>query len=555
VEDEVLDSMITISGSGLTISDIAQVAGGASVRITDDVATLDRIRASCDYIARAIANNQPIYGVTTLFGGMADRSIPKEMASELQKIAIWSHKTTTGERLPAADVRAAMLLRTNSLVRGISGVRLEILRRFETFLNADATPHVYELGSIGASGDLVPLAYIAGSLLGVHSQYKVDLKGEALDSHSVLARLGLEPIALGPKEGLALVNGTSVSTGIAANCVHRARFLLALTMAAHALYVQALQGTSQSFHPFIHEHKPHPGQIWAARQMLKLLDGSRLILDESRGDRGGRRGHLIQDRYSLRCLPQYVGPIVDGLATIARQIEVEANSATDNPLIDVAGGTVFHCGNFLSQYVSVAMDQLRYYVGLLAKHIDVQIALLVSPEFSNGLAPSLVGNLDREINVGFKSLQLVGNSIMPLLTFYGGSIADRYPTHAEQFNQNINSQSMNSANLARRSLDLFEHYLTNALMFGVQAVDLRAFAVAGTYDARRCLSPATGWIYEAVRAAAGVAPSDQRPFIWDDSDQFFEPYVVRILQDIRTRGGIAAALADLVSGVSQHTVN
>src|SRR3990172_7634507 len=128
--NEVLDSMVTISGSGLTISDIAQVAGGAGVRITDDEAVLDRIRASCDYIARAVANNQPIYGVTTLFGGMADRVIPKEMASELQRNAIWSHKTTTGERLPAADVRAAMLLRANSLVRGISGVRLEILRRF-----------------------------------------------------------------------------------------------------------------------------------------------------------------------------------------------------------------------------------------------------------------------------------------------------------------------------------------------------------------------------------------------------------------------------------------
>jgi len=201
------------------------------------------------------------------------------------------------------------------------------------------------------------------------------------------------------------------------------------------------------------------------------------------------------------------------------------------------------------------MDQLRYYVGLLAKHIDVQIALLVSPEFNYGLAPSLVGNLDREINIGFKVLQIASNSIMPLLTFYGNSIADRYPTHAEQFNQNINSQSMGSANLARRSLDLFEHYLANALMFGVQAVDLRAHGVAGTYDARRCLSPATAQIYEAVRRAAGVAPSDQRPFVRDDRDQFLEPCVVRILEDIRNRGEIAAALADLVSSVSRHIAN
>src|SRR5262249_49449544 len=156
------------------------------------------------------------------------------------------------------------------------------------------------------------------------------------------------------------------------------------------------------------------------------------------------------------------GPIVDGLGTIARQIEVEANAATDNPLIDVDNEIIYHCGNFLAQYVGMAMDQLRYIVGLMAKHLDVQIALLVSPEFSQGLSPSLVGNPDRVVNMGFKSLQIVGNSIMPLLSFYGNSIADRFPTHAEQFNQNINSQAMGSANLARRSLGLFQHYLANA---------------------------------------------------------------------------------------------
>jgi phenylalanine ammonia-lyase len=318
--------------------------------------------------------------------------------------------------------------------------------------------------------------------------------------------------------------------------------LLGLTLATHALYVQALQGTDQSYHPFIHEHKPHPGQVWAAAEMSRLLKGSRLIHDESSGDRRHRQGRLIQDRYSLRCLPQYLGPIVDGIETIAKQIETEANSANDNPLIDAASGTIYHCGNFLAQYTGVAMDQLRYYVGLLAKHLDVQIALLMMPEFSNGLPPSLIGNPDHALNVGFKSLQVVNHSIMPLLTYYGASLVDHYPTHAEQFNQNINSQAMGSANLARRSLDLFEHYLANALLFAVQAVELRTRAEEGHYDARRCLSAPTARLYEAVRAVIGGPVTGTRPLMWNDSELSLEPLVRALLSDIARSGRVLAAL-------------
>lgn len=528
--------MITLDGESLTLADIVKVARGEKVRLSEDAAVVGRINDSAAYIARAVAEGEPIYGVTTLFGGMADWSVPKEAAGELQRSIVWNLKAATGPRLCEEDVRAAMLLRANSLARGVSGLRLEILKRFEVFLNAGAAPHVHELGSIGASGDLVPLAYIAGTVLGLDPQYKVDLAGETLDAHTALERLGLAPIMPAAKEGLALVNGTSVSTGIAANCVHRAQRLLDLALVIHALYVQALQGTDQSFRPFVHTHKPHPGQVWPAGAMLGLLEGSRLVHDEHGGNRDHRRGTLIQDRYSLRCLPQYLGPIVDGLAMIARQIEVEANSASDNPLIDAANGDIYHGGNFLAQYTAVGMDQLRYYMGLLAKHVDTQIALLVSPEFNGGLPPSLVGNPERGLNVGFKSLQLVGNSIMPLIGFHGNSIADRYPTHAEQFNQNINSQSMNSAVLARRSLDLLEHYLGNALLFGVQAAALRTFKNEGHYDARAYLSPATARVYEAVYAVLDQTPSAERPLVWDDTDQFMDSYSAQMLADL-THGG------------------
>lgn len=540
---------IVIGGDGLTIADIGAVARGAKVRLSDDPEVLGRVARSRGHLRDAVARGEQIYGVTTLFGGMADRSLGPDQIEELQRVALWHHKSTTGPRLPVADVRAAMLLRANSLMKGVSGVRLEIVERFAAFLNAGAHPHVYQRGSIGASGDLVPLTYIAGPIIGLDPAFLVDLDGETLDSHAALARLGLAPLALEPKEGLALNNGTGASTGVAANALDRAMDLAALALGIHALYAQALCATDQSFAPFIHEVKPHPGQVWTAARIAELLAGSRAIRSEAAGRRGHRAGKLIQDRYSLRCLPQYLGPVLDGIAAAARQIETEANCANDNPLIDPDSGEIYHTGNFLAQYTGVAMDGLRYQIGLLAKHVDVQIALLMTPEFSGGLSPSLVGNAEGGVNVGLKSLQLGGNQMMPLLSFYGQSIVDRFPTHAEQFNQNINSQAMNSANLAREAVDVLEHYLSVALLIGLQAVELRAQLIGGGYDARNILSPATAALYEAARGAAAGPPDPARPLHWNDLDGFIQPKVEGILADIQARGAILAAITPVREGL------
>jgi phenylalanine ammonia-lyase len=287
--------------------------------------------------------------------------------------------------------------------------------------------------------------------------------------------------------------------------------------------------------------------------MLGLLTGSQLVRDELGEHQRQHRGHdLIQDRYSLRCLPQYLGPIVDGLAYISRQVEIEANSATDNPLVDDSVPITYHCGNFLGQYVGIAMDQLRYYLGLLAKHLDVQIALLVAPEFSNGLSPSLVGNAARRVNMGLKGLQLSGNSLMPLLLHQGNSLVDHFPTHAEQFNQNVNSQGFGSANLARGSIDIFQQYMAIALMFGVQAVDLRTHTVAGHYDARTCLSPATARLYEAVYKVIGQAPSSSRPYIWDDHQQALDEHIAAIVADLKGSRHIPQAVEQISQSLSKH---
>ena len=544
---EIDEKTVIIRGEGLTVDDVVRVARfGTKVSLTEEEPVLEKVQASFDFIMQAVDAEKPIYGVTTGFGGMADVLISKDETTELQNNMVWFLKTGAGKRLPNEDVRAGMLLRANSLMQGISGVRLDLIRRIEVFLNAGITPHVQELGSIGASGDLVPLASITGALIGSDTSFKVDFNGEELDAISALDRLGLPQMRLAPKEGLAMTNGTSVMAGIAANCVHDARHLVGLAMGVHALFAQGLGATNQSFHPFIHRHKAHPGQVWSAAQMLALLDGSQLIRDELGSNSTQNNQGLPQDRYSLRCHPQYMGPIIDGLAQIVEQIEVEINSATDNPLIDSDNQRYFNCGNFLGQYVGVAMDHLRYYIGLIAKHLDVQIALLVSPEFSNGLPASLVGKTSRTVNMGLKGLQITGNSIMPLLTFYGNSLVDRFPTHAEQFNQNINSQGFGSANLTRQSIELFQQYMAIALMFGVQAVDLKTYAASDHYDARACLSPATSKLYEAFHNVVERPPSKDRSYIWNDNEQPLDEHIRCVANDIASDGLIPQSINDVL---------
>lgn len=545
------EEIIYLRGSDLSIDEVVRVARyGARVVIPDDPEIRRRVDRSCEYIRQAVRENRKVYGVTSGFGGMADVMISPEEAIDLQNNAMWYHKTGAGRYLPIPEIRAAMLLRANSHLRGVSGIRFEIIQRIVTFLNARVTPRVREFGSIGASGDLVPLVAITGALVGTDSCFTVDFDGEQIDCLTALKRLNLPRLQLKPKEGLAMMNGTAFMTGIAANCMHDARILLALTLQIHALIIQALRGTNQSFHPFIHQHKPHPGQVWTAAHMLELLNNSQLSRDELKGMQEDRdEGELLQDRYSLRCIPQFLGPIVEGMSHIVTQLSTEINSANDNPLIDADSNLSFHGGNFLGQYVSVGMDHLRYYIGLLAKHIDVQIALLVAPEFNNGLPPSLVGNPGRKVNMGLKGLQLTGNSIMPLLTFLGNSLADRFPTHAEQFNQNINSQGFGSANLTRQSIETFQQYIAVALIFAVQAVDLRTYQLYGHYNASEVLSPKTRPLYEAMRRVVGRRPGRDRPYIWNDDEQPLEMHISRIVADIASDGVITQAVNETVESL------
>jgi phenylalanine ammonia-lyase len=534
--------VVELTGNTLTVNEVTRVAHDqAGVRLTESPAVRERVDQAVELIQRFVEAGRPIYGVTTGFGGMGHLPVDPADAVALQHGLLQFLRAGAGSPLAERDVRGAMLIRANSNLRGASGLRWEIIERFVAFLNEGITPIVLEHGSIGASGDLVPLAAIAGAIVGKDGA-RVVWRGREMTATKALREIGLEPIELLPKEGLALVNGTSVSAAIASNCVVEYETLVDGAIGFHALVHQALAGKQEAFDPFIHAEKPHRGQVDVAATMLAMLHGSHLarpleaIADHDNGS------ELIQDRYSLRCAAQFLGPIVEAANAARPRLEIEINSTSDNPLVDVDRQRICHGGNFLAQHVSTTLDALRAQLALLSKHVDVQIALLMAPEFSRGLPASLVGNPDRVTNMGLKGAQICGNSLMPLVTYHAAPLAQLFPTHAEQFNQNINSMAYGSAYLTRQQLKLATSHLAVALLCAVQAVELRTHLARGSYDARTALSPKTAVLYEAVKAALGSMIDQRRPTVYDDDDQDIAVCIERVTAELEVGGGVARAL-------------
>lgn len=518
---------IIISGEKLALTDLIEVAvKKTSVSLTDDILKIKKINKAIKYVSEAIESGTIIYGVNTNFGGISNISIDSEKTSELQKQLLYAMKVGIGDRIAPQDVRIAMLILANNLVKGSSAVRQEIIERIILFLNRNVIPHVFDCGSIGASGDLVPLSYIAGTLFGFNPNYKVDLDDKPLHINEAYKLLNCSIILPRGKETLALINNSAMMTAIAARCVYDARQYLNLVMHLHAVFFQAMEVDNSFLNEFVHQCKPHPGQLWAAKKMRELLLGSMFI----KQNKTSANAKMVQDRYSFRCLPQFMSPVVEGLDLIEKQIIIEVNSITDNPLIDVDAQEHFCGGNFLGQHVSVAMDQLRFYIGLLAKHLDVQIATLVSPEFNNGLNPSLIGNDKEKTNLGLKGLQILANSIMPVISYLGSPLADRFPTHAEQYNQNINSQGFMSAILCRQSLQLFQKYLAVSLIFAIQSIELRSFQKFGKYDPKKMLSPPSYKLYQFFYEALNIVKQNDRPYLWNNMDINLDDHIKKIVQ-------------------------
>lgn len=545
---EVESDALILKGQFLTLRELsAAVRLVRPVGISADPELALQLQKSVDLVARAVKDGQPVYGVTTGFGGMVDHAVPADQAKELQNNLLSFLAAGAGEPIAAEHVRGAILLRANVLLRGCSGVRLELIQRLIQFFNADALPVVRDLGSIGASGDLIPLAVIARAICGNSSHVKVQHAGQTRTGPEVLEALGLEPLELLPKEGLALVNGTSFSAAIAANAIREARSLMALSMATQAMLLRACLVNEQPFSEFVQQCKPHPGQVWSAKVMRHLLSGF---------ESNDRSSHApVQDRYSLRCFPQYMGPIAEGFARIQGVVETEMNGVSDNPLIDSENQTFCQSGNFLGQYAALAMDDLRRHIGLMAKHLDVQIAMLVSPQFNGGLSASLRGNNDRACNMGLKGLQICGNSIMPMLTWYANPLVEHFPTHAEQFNQNINGLSWGSANLAWQSVKLFRQYSAVSLIFAIQALDLRSHHLLGHWDGGCLLGDTVRPVYQKACQLLEREPSRDHPFLVDDSDRWLEQDIETLVHDISNEGALIQSVSSVLSSFDESFGN
>jgi len=367
---------ILLDGKSLTLPQLIAVAeGNRKVQICPNaVPAIEKSRA---YVDRLVEEDRVVYGITTGFGEFSKVAISKNESATLQKNLLTSHACGVGRHLPADAVRAAMLLRINALARGFSGIRLSTLQTMVEMLNRGLVPAVPEKGSLGASGDLVPLSHMFLPLIGLGEAY---INGELMHGKNAMAAIGIDPITLSSKEGLALINGTQVMTAIGAITVHRAINLLKLADVAAALTMEALNGITAAFTPKLHQLRPHTGQMNAAANMLRLLRDSQRTTapNEIR----------VQDAYSLRCIPQIHGASKDAVNYVLDKVLTEINSVTDNPLILADEEVAISCGNFHGQPMALAFDFLGIALAEVANVSERRIERLVNPALS-GLPPFL----------------------------------------------------------------------------------------------------------------------------------------------------------------------
>ena len=378
---------VSLTGTTLTIEDVERVAvGGAPVVLVDDA--VRRIDAARALIDRAVESETPTYGVNTGFGRFVDVAISREDTGRLQLNLLRSHACGVGEPFPTEVVRAAMLLRANALATGASGVRREVVDLLLALLGAGVHPVVPSRGSLGASGDLAPLAHLALPLVG---EGRAEHGGELLDGGEALARAGLEPLRLAAKEGLALINGTQFMAAIGALVLARADRLARIADIAAAQSVEAVRGSRTPFGPEIQALRPHPGQVASAANLYALGDSE---INESH-----RWCGRVQDAYSLRCSPQVHGAARDAIAYARSVVAIELNAATDNPLVFADRDEVLSNGNFHGEPVAIALDTLKIALAELAGISERRIERMVNPTMSEGLPPFLAE--EGGLNSGF----------------------------------------------------------------------------------------------------------------------------------------------------------
>ena len=497
-----MNGMVVLSPGRVGIRDLLDVLEGAPAML--DTACLPRVEQAAAIIAAAANGDAPVYGVNTGFGKLASKRIRPEDTATLQRNLILSHCCGVGEATPAPVVRLMMALKLASLGRGASGVRLVVIRQIEALLAQDIVPVVPVQGSVGASGDLAPLAHMTAVMIGEGEAF---VAGERMPGGAALARAGLAPLVLGPKEGLALINGTQFSTAWALHGAFQAHRLAATALITGALSVDAAMASTTPFRREIHALRGLPGQIAAGQALTGLLEGSTIRTAHLDGDL------RVQDPYCLRCQPQVTGAALDLIEQALRTLMIEANAATDNPLVLVETGEIVSGGNFHAEPVAFAADQIALALSEIGAIAERRIATLVDPALNFGLPPFLTP--DPGLNSGFMIAEVTAAALFAENKQRATPCSiDSTPTSANQEDH----VSM-AAHGARRLTDMttiLSRILGIELLVAVQGIDLRkrGHGLDGLAGGARALaqlvtSPALERVITAVRARVPMLEADR----------------------------------------------
>ncbi|MFN3261605.1 MAG: histidine ammonia-lyase [Pikeienuella sp.] len=443
-----------------TLAELEAVWRGAAASL--DPSARPGVEAAAALVAKAASEDAPVYGVNTGFGKLASRKIAAKDTATLQRNLILSHCAGVGAALPEPETRLMMALKLLSLGRGASGVRWEVIALIEGMLARGVVPVIPEQGSVGASGDLAPLAHMAAAMIGAGEAV---FEGRRTPGAEALAAAGLAPVTLGPKEGLALINGTQFSTALALAGFWRAAEMARASLVTSCLSTDAIMGSDAPLLAEIHRLRGHAGQIAAASAMRGLMEGSEIRESHREGD------SRVQDPYCIRCQPQVLGACLDLLAQAARTLETEANAVTDNPLVLVEEGRIVSGGNFHAEPVGFAADQIALAVAEIGAIAQRRVALMVDPTLSHDLPPFLTP--DPGLNSGFMIAEVTTAALMSENKHLANPCTtDSTPTSANQ--EDHVSMAAHGALRLRRMLDNLAVILGVEALCAAQGVECRA---------------------------------------------------------------------------------